>query len=144
MVKAKFIVLMGALALAACSSAPPKSIPSGSTPHEDVSEVSNPTEVTQPRDGRESVPSRSQAVVELLDQARLQYRYGKFSHAVRTAERGLRIERSESEWYLILAESYLKLGSPANAQQFARQGLRYSQPVGNHYQRLLEISDGNY
>lgn len=89
-------------------------------------------------------PDRSHAIDELLTQARLQYRYGEYQYAVRTAERGLRIDRSQSEWYLILSESYLKLGSPGNAEQFARQGLRYSNPVGRHYQRLKQISDRHY
>lgn len=92
----------------------------------------------------QAAPDRTNAVDELLTQARLQYRYGEYQYAVRTAERGLRIDRSQSEWYLILSESYLKLGSSGNAQQFARQGLRYSKPVGQHYQRLKQISDGKY
>ena len=91
-----------------------------------------------------TAPEHSAAVVKLLSQARLQYRYGEYQYAVRTAERGLRIDRSQSEWYLILAESYLKLGSSGNAQQFARQGLRYSSPVGQSYQRLKQISDGQF
>lgn len=91
-----------------------------------------------------SAPDRTHAIDELLTQARLQYRYGEYQYAVRTAERGLRIDRSQSEWYLILSESYLKLGSAGNAKQFARQGLRYSNPVGQHYQRLKQISDGQY
>lgn len=92
----------------------------------------------------QAAPDRTNAVDELLTQARLQYRYSEYQYAVRTAERGLRIDRSQSEWYLILSESYLKLGSSGNAQQFARQGLRYSKPVGQHYQRLKQISDGKY
>ena len=95
-------------------------------------------------DNTRTVPERSAAVADLLSQARLQYRYGEYQYAVRTAERGLRIDRGQSEWYLILAESYLKLGSSGNAQQFARQGLRYSGPVGQSYQRLKQISDGQF
>ncbi len=110
-------------------------------------ESAEPIEVRERVSGAEfpsTAPERSAAVVKLLSQARLQYRYGEYQYAVRTAERGLRIDRGQSEWYLILAESYLKLGSSGNAQQFARQGLRYSSPVGQSYQRLKQISDGQF
>lgn len=110
-------------------------------------ETPESTGVQEPTSGTESssaAPESSAAVAELLTQARLQYRYGNYQYAVRTAERGLRIDRGQSEWYLILAESYLKLGSSGNAQQFARQGLRYSGPVGQDYQRLKQISDGQF
>lgn len=136
------------LLLASCASAPPTAdievVDAGAVenqPAEVPLETQTEAPVAAPA---QPAPDRSYAVDELLTQARLQYRYGQYQYAVRTAERGLRIDRAQSEWYLILSQSYLKLGSPGNAQQFARQGLRYSSPVGQHYQRLKQISDGQF
>lgn len=149
--KMKITLAVLTLVMAGCSStstvnstnAPAQPKPAVVEVEDSSSDTAPPAAVpsTQPTT---QAPSRNNAVSELLTQARLQYRYSQFNEAVRTAERGLRIERGESEWYLILAESYLQLGSPGNAQQFARQGLRYSNPVGSHYQRLKEISDTRY
>lgn len=135
--------------LAACSSTPPVKEAEVVEAQEQQPQAQSVEPQTSPSQDEASAspqvaPDRTQAVDELLTQARLQYRYGEYQYAVRTAERGLRIDRSHSEWYLILSESYLKLGSRGNAKQFARQGLRYSNPVGRHYQRLKQISDGQY
>ena len=145
-------VCLGIVILAGCSSTPslttvPQSVGTGMTerthsraPVRDADDGVKPSLNTQePND-----TTHSDAVSELLSQARVQYRYGEYRYAVRTVERGLRIDRSKPEWYLILAESYLKLGSPSHAEQFARQGLRYSQSSGVHYGRLRQISAGKY
>ena len=126
--------------LTACGAQQQRSI---SVPAESAKPITVQKQEAHP-DYSSSAPELSAAVGELLSQARLQYRYGQYQYAVGTAERGLRIDRGQSEWYLILAESYLKLGSSGNAQQFARQGLRHSSPVGQSYQRLKQISDGQF
>jgi len=156
MLRVLLIGLIGIVFLAGCSSTPsskstPQSVGTGMTersassqghrsaPVKDASGVNS--SINTPEQGD---VTRSDATGELLSQARLQYRYGEYRYAVRTAERGLRIDRSKPEWYLILAESYLKLGSSSNAEQFARQGLRYSQSSGTYYERLKQISAGQY
>lgn len=74
-----------------------------------------------------SVPLKdSDALQNILQQARDFYRRGQWSAAIAAAERGLRIERRAAPFYLVLAESYLQLGSDHRAAEFARQGMRYT------------------
>ncbi len=75
----------------------------------------------------DSTPERgSSAVSSLIQAARKAYQNGDYSGAIASSERGLRIDRREPELYLLLAQSYLALARPAQAEQFARQGLRHS------------------
>lgn len=75
----------------------------------------------------ESAPERgSSAVSSLILAARSDYQAGDYSGAIASSERALRIDRREPELYLILAQSYLALARPSQAEQFARQGLRHS------------------
>lgn len=85
--------------------------------------------------------SSTAAVVALIGQARRAYEQGQYQNSIAQAERGLRIDRREAEFYLLLAQSYQRLGREDRARQFARQGLRYAPPDSpNHraLQRLLE------
>src|SRR5690554_5757520 len=76
----------------------------------------------------ERVPERNPAVDGLIEQAGLAYQTGDFQGAIASAERGLRIDRREPALYLLLARSYLELAQPRQADEFARQGLRYTAP----------------
>jgi len=66
------------------------------------------------------------ALQDILQQARDLYRRGQWSAAIAAAERGLRIERRSAPFYLVLAECYLQLGADDRAAEFARQGMRYT------------------
>jgi len=83
--------------------------------------------------------SGTAAVISLVEQSRLAYEHGDYNSAIQSAERGLRIDRREPEFYLVLAQSYLELAQPAQAEQFARQGLRHSLPDSHLYQALEEV-----
>lgn len=48
--------------------------------------------------------------------------------AIDIAERGIRFNRREPVWYLVMAESYLALAEWQQAESFARQGQRFSGP----------------
>lgn len=76
----------------------------------------------------EWVPERNPAVDGLIEQAGLAYQTGDYQGAIASAERGLRIDRREPALYLLLARSYLELAQPRQADEFARQGLRYTTP----------------
>lgn len=76
------------------------------------------------------------AVVSLIEQSRLAYEQGDYNSAIASAERGLRIDRREPEFYLVLAQCYLELARPVQAQQFALQGLRHTPPDSRLYQAL--------
>lgn len=87
-------------------------------------------------------PSTSNAVQSLTNQARAQYLAHDYQGAIATAERGLRIDRRSPDLYLVLAQSYVQLAMPQRAEQFAQQGLRYSQAgsqVAEALQRVREI-----
>ncbi|MDQ2077647.1 tetratricopeptide repeat protein [Marinimicrobium sp. ABcell2] len=81
-----------------------------------------------PTEAVEQTPERNPAVDGLIEQAGLAYQAGDYQGAIASAERGLRIDRREPALYLLLAQSYLELARPRQADEFARQGLRYSAP----------------
>lgn len=90
-------------------------------------------------------PSTSPAVVSLINQSRAQYNARNYQAAIATAERGLRIDRRSAELYLLLAQSYVQLARPQQAEQFAQQGLRYSiagSSIAQALQRVSEIVKG--
>lgn len=85
------------------------------------------TEVPAPDQDSDATFERgSSAVSSLIQAARSAYQTGDYTGAIASAERGLRIDRREPELYLLLAQSYLAQARPAQAEQFARQGLRHS------------------
>lgn len=107
--------------------------PIDDVPVEDVPPVQRPQPITNP------------AVTSLINQARAQYNARNYQVAVATAERGLRIDRRAPDLYLILAQSYLQLALPQQAEQFAQQGLRYAQTgslVAESLLRVREILSG--
>lgn len=65
------------------------------------------------------------AVGGLINDARRYLSQGLWWSAVDVAERGVRIEPREPELYGILVQAYTALGETGQAQQFARQGLRF-------------------
>lgn len=77
---------------------------------------------------RADQPSDAEAVAGLSHQAREHYQAGNYSAAIAAAERGLRINRRTPELYLVLAQSYFQMAQHQQADQFAQQGLRYSEP----------------
>lgn len=102
------------------------------------------TACVAPMDGQDqtdkpAVDSGAAAVISLIDQARMAYQQGDFEAAIATAERGLRIDRREPEFYLVLAQSYMSLSKPEQARQFAQQGLRFSPPDSHLYQALETV-----
>ena len=84
------------------------------------------------------VPSSSKPIEEkaeaasgvLLRQAYEQYDHSNWQHAVQLAERGLRIDRHNASWHLLLAKCYTSLGDSSRAREFASQGLAYT-PLAN-------------
>lgn len=93
------------------------------------------TRIVQESDPEEVVISRPQpstpqaapvqALGRMLQDSRAQLNARNWQAAIVIAERGLRIDRREPEFYLLLAKSYWALAERDRARQFARQGLRY-------------------
>lgn len=86
-------------------------------------------------------PTINPAVTSLTNQARAQYNARNYQAAIATAERGLRIDRRASELYLVLAQSYLQMSMPQQAEQFVQQGLRFAQTGSNVAQSLLRVRE---
>lgn len=87
----------------------------------------------------------SPAVISLTNQARAQYNARNYQAAIATAERGLRIDRRSADLYLVLAQSYLQMAMPKQAEQFVQQGLRFAQSgsgVADSLMRVREILAG--
>jgi len=95
-------------------------------------------EASEPAEEQAQDPGTA-AVISLVEQSRLAYEHGDYNSAIQSAERGLRIDRREPELYLVLAQSYLALARPAQAEQFAQQGLRHSLPDSRLYQALEAV-----
>src|SRR5690625_3439472 len=95
----------------------------------------------------EWVAARNPAVGGLIAHAGLADHTGELQGATASAERGLRIDRREPAVYLLLARSYLELAQPRRADEFARQGLRFTTPGTVLYDALetirLESSQNN-
>lgn len=127
------ITLLAPLLFTACATRAPTPLP----PLEDRA----PPPVTAPQP-RSAIP----VVDRLLEQANDYYAKRQYEQAIATAERGLRIDRRVPEFYLVLARAYRSLDNPAQARQFAQQGLRYvaddnSEIAGELRFLLAQLSD---
>lgn len=95
-----------------------------------------PAETPEPQ-----VARGAQAIDSLAVAAGREYSNGDYQAAIATAERGLRINRRSADLYLVLAQSYLKLGQPDRARSFVEQGLRYAAPGSPVYESLQRVND---
>jgi len=93
----------------------------------------------EPGPEQEPQTSSTAAVIALIGQARQAYEQGQYQNSIAQAERGLRIDRREAEFYLLLAQSYQRLGQEDRARQFARQGLRYAPPDSPNHRALQNL-----
>ena len=65
-------------------------------------------------------------VEQLILQANMALDKNQYEQAISLAERGLRVDRREPRFYLVLAEAYDLLNKAQQANFFAQQGLRYT------------------
>ena len=56
--------------------------------------------------------------------------------AIVLAEKGLRVDRKDSQFYIILADAYERMGDKQQSMYFAQQGLRYAQKDSREYSEL--------
>ena len=77
---------------------------------------------------------------KILQQAQQQLKADDISGAIVSAERGLRVDRREPEFYAVLAEAYSVLNNRAQSIQFAKQGLRYAPKGSSVWRRLSQWS----
>lgn len=137
----KSVALTGLLLLAGCAGSPyaPERERS-SIPVEERSEpeVSKPVEVQRSGPATVETPRAPSAVDALLTTSRRQYDAGQYEAAIATAERALRLERSNAEIYLVIGHSYLALLQTDLAGQFARQGLAFA-AAGSSVRQQLQL-----
>ncbi|MGH1372360.1 MAG: tetratricopeptide repeat protein [Cellvibrionaceae bacterium] len=69
-------------------------------------------------------PGPALIIQELRQQAETHLRDQRWASSIALAEQGLRIDRRQPAFYLILSESYLALGDLTQAQRFADQASR--------------------
>jgi predicted Zn-dependent protease len=79
-------------------------------------------------------------VENLVEQANRAFNFKNYQSAINLAERGLRVDRKEPRFYLVLAESYRALNNKQQSVYFAKQGLRYVKKQGVVYQQLSLLS----
>ncbi|MCE2027544.1 hypothetical protein [Sessilibacter corallicola] len=80
---------------------------------------------TPPPPAQAPVNSTSRVIDDLLAKGKRALSSKQPMLAIEQAERGIRIDRTEPELYLLLARAYDALGEVTKAANFARQGLRY-------------------
>lgn len=144
MLKKLFLPLMAAL-LTACSVIPgPVVIRESSSPVviDEPAPVEDPDNVVvnarpiSPDQSRQSIP----VVDTLAQQADNQLEEGNFDRAIDLAEKGLRIDRKDPRFYLVLASAYHQLNDKSQSASFAKQGLRYVNQNSGAYQQLKWFS----
>lgn len=146
-VRLLFICLPVALVLTGCVSTAPYHLPpveeSPRSEERPAAETPAPADEAVPAEQAPVVapPQPSSAVASLTHQARGQYNARNYQVAIATAERGLRIDRRAPELYLILAQSYLQLAMPQQAEQFTQQGLRYAPSGSGIAEALLRVRE---
>ena len=65
-------------------------------------------------------------VEKLVKQSNGALSYQRYDKAINLAERGLRIDRKDPRFYLVLARAYRALNHKKQSVYFAKQGLRYT------------------
>lgn len=98
---------------------------------------------------QQSLPSRSEpsesisVISALVIEAESYLQQRQWQQAIVTAEQGLRIDRRYAPFYRVLAEVYRALGDYVQAEQFARQGLRFCQVDCASLRNLANILNQN-
>lgn len=130
------------ITLVGCASQQPTHRPAPVQPKPAVTNPGTPV-VVQPQPDAVAKPSPlvvlNPAALSLARQARGQYQAQDYQGAIASAERGLRIERRAADLYLVLAQSYVQLGSPDKAKLFVQQGKRFAAPGSEAAQGLLRL-----
>ena len=91
--------------------------------------------VTQPIQP-ESESSVLPIVNKLAIEADTNLSQGAYQQAINIAERGLRVDRKEPRFYLVLASAYYQLEDKEQSIDFAKQGLRYVSRQSAAFQQL--------
>jgi len=85
-------------------------------------------------------PIKAQGIInELQQQGQAQLRQAQWREAIVTAERGLRVDRREANFYWLLARAYQGLDELNSATEFAQQGLRYAPHRSELYRDLQAL-----
>ena len=75
---------------------------------------------------------------KLIKQSQQQLSNQNFSSAIALAERGLRVDRKEPRFYLVLSSAYYRSGNKSQSAYFAQQGLRYARKDSATYNALKQ------
>lgn len=90
------------------------------------------------------VPEKQQSSIPLIERLAVQSNQAlndkEYNNAINLAERGLRINRKESRFYLVLSKAYRWLENQKQSVYFAKQGLRYTQKQHSIYSELKRLS----
>lgn len=119
----RYCIFLGVALLAGCTTV------SGPVPVTDIPAVSAPPQADEPRTPSiATTPSISRRVpltAKLVKQADSKLQQEQWDEAIVLAERGLRIDRKDPQFYRVLASAYRGLNDRRQSVYFARQGLRY-------------------
>ncbi len=77
---------------------------------------------------------------QLLSNAEKKLAENKPQQAIILAERGLRIDRQDADFYWVLSSAYKQLEDIAQSSYFAQQGLRYTEAGSERYRSLYRLA----
>lgn len=126
----RVVLIVLLLLLGACAAAPERS----SEVYERNPETPTPAAVPP----EQTDPGQRRASSELVVRARSARQEGNFDRAEALLQRAQRLEASNPEIYLELAELYAERGQSGSAQAAAERGLLYCESGGCH--RLRELA----
>jgi Flp pilus assembly protein TadD len=87
-----------------------------------------------------SARQKSPLQKKLLTSAQKKLSANEPQAAIVLAEKGLRIDRKDPQFYILLARAYEQLGDKQQSSYFARQGLRYVRKGSEEYQVLKRLA----
>ncbi|MGS2718172.1 tetratricopeptide repeat protein [Eionea flava] len=148
--------------LTACASSPNEvvirdaagTIPSPtSSPKERVLSSSSHAENKSTRNAEKATPENSVSIVRSVNEqsvsplqkklrlsAQKHLAAGESEEAIRLAEKGLRIDRKDTQFYVVLARAYQQLNDTNQSAYFAQQGLRYAKKGSEDYKVLNQLA----
>lgn len=157
----RFLVAVVVVLLAACASSPNEvivrdaagTIPSPSPVKESVTSSSSHAQNKSAANAEKTLSGNGVSIAGSVDEreisplqqklrlsAQKRLAAGESEEAILLAEKGLRIDRRDTQFYVVLARAYQQLNDASQSAYFAQQGLRYAKKGSEDYKVLNQLA----